>query len=412
MHVDTIEPASVVMDALRAEVMAEHFRLIAQLEDVYAAQFGKLMEQKKTVHLALQQTLYAKLLEVNQIAEACQAAQLNLDLPPVIQNMAHSAEPKQESDHEPLVGVRAKSECPTQAMSVCTDELIKNLELTLFNCNPTPSSSLRCAVCPTQRFESKADLDFHATMHSLQRALNGSAETDALSNLGEPDLTQLGLSLPMALAIKPELNREAMPFAGFASPRTPPLRPNEARSGNGESAKPFGCPSCARSFRQRRELERHFINRHTANQDKPFKCRFCEYGAATKSIVQRHEYTHSAVKPYKCQLCAYQTAYRYILKKHLHKLHGVGLDDDLDQQGDDDDVVKCETEKAKQRTPVSKAKKKWKCGFCAKCFTAKSLMAQHQLVHGGPKDFKCDLCPFETAQLSTRSFSFPDVAQL
>merc|ERR1712087_252988 len=126
---------------------------------------------------------------------------------------------------------------------------------------------------------------------------------------------------------------------------------------------------CARSFRHKRELERHFINRHTANRDKPFKCRFCEYGAATKSIVQRHEYTHSAVKPYKCNLCAYQTAYRYILKKHLTKLHGVALDGDEERQAHAESPTI-----TKQRTPNrnSKAKKKWKCGFCDKCFSAKS----------------------------------------
>lgn len=99
--------------------------------------------------------------------------------------------------------------------------------------------------------------------------------------------------------------------------------------------KPFQCPECGKRFKQRRELKRHFINRHTPNDAKPFKCRFCSYGAATKAIVQRHEFTHSDSKPYKCSLCAYQTSFRWILEKHCKKVHVENGQNAVDLTGSD-----------------------------------------------------------------------------
>ena len=46
------------MDALRKEVIAEHYRLIQQLETKYTDQINQLLKQKALVHLVLQEVMH------------------------------------------------------------------------------------------------------------------------------------------------------------------------------------------------------------------------------------------------------------------------------------------------------------------------------------------------------------------
>eukprot|EP01084_Bolivina_argentea_P284404 487417_1 len=57
------------MESLRNQVINEHYRLIQQLESKYTEQINQLLKQKALVHLVLQQSLYTKLLEINNISE-------------------------------------------------------------------------------------------------------------------------------------------------------------------------------------------------------------------------------------------------------------------------------------------------------------------------------------------------------
>ena len=219
------------------------------------------------------------------------------------------------------------------------------------------------------KFQNKADYDFHLSMHTLLPLIGQTSNPPP--------------NCPPVLPIKSEDD-----IIGCGINKNQKIRDGDDKMA--AAIKPFECTKCGKRFRQKRELNRHVINKHTPNHAKPFKCRYCDYGAATKSIVQRHEYTHSSTKPYQCTMCTYQTSYKYILKKHLKKVHNV--------EENESDLLCSNSESA---TPVSlngaDGSKKWKCGHCEKRFTAKSLMKQHELIHSGPKNFKCDMCDFASA---------------
>ena len=312
-------------------------------------------------------------------------------------------------------------------------------------CGQSGSGPFQCKICGST-LQSKDALDFHLTMHSLtdgllnhdvEQSQSGHSNLNRLNvlihhNLNESNpqnqanrsMKELDLP-PMVIAHPPSpwpltakiesVQPLVLPLCTENTATTVPAAECDTKSGfspnrsaRGEAAdvpveddvaenlspktpktkivdksKPFQCPQCQRRFKQRRELNRHFINRHTPNAAKPFKCRFCSYGAATKSIVQRHEYTHSATKPYKCSLCKYQTSYRYILKKHLFKVHAV-TDHEADAVIEADTAGPAPADRQSTASPMARgtppttaspgvagqgqdgSKRQWHCAFCDK----------------------------------------------
>ena len=44
---------------------------------------------------------------------------------------------------------------------------------------------------------------------------------------------------------------------------------------------------------------------------------------------------------------------------------------------------------------------KYSCEQCNKCFTLKTNLTRHMLIHSGRKDFQCDVCEKKFVQKST-----------
>jgi hypothetical protein len=83
-------------------------------------------------------------------------------------------------------------------------------------------------------------------------------------------------------------------------------------------SKKHECPTCAKQFRGRSELQNH-LRTHTG--EKPLKCSFagCNKRYAHSSNLRAHERTHAGVKPYACHYdgCGKSFAHSVSLKEHI-----------------------------------------------------------------------------------------------
>eukprot|EP01083_Nonionella_stella_P020350 56425_1 len=382
------------MDLLRNRVINEHYQLIQQLEQAYTEKINELLKQKALIHLALQQTLYSKLLEINTITESSSSLK-NETNPSNIPSFQHvQTPPSQNAPIKPMVDsgnlqgiLEILQQLDPNALTNTSDESCASITPTsnpsIAAPNPPLNPLFRCEICNVQ-FQKEANFTFHLSMHKLQNAM--------FSQFPENYMNQSQNNNAHAMNAHPPIKQEERVLEPMCTPNqsqhgtlhTPdPPSLGDIRehpyTGGSIKIKPFRCTKCGKYFRQKRELNRHIINKHTPNHEKPFKCRFCKYGAATKSIVQRHEYTHSTTKPYRCNQCNYQTSYKYILKKHVNKVHN----------GEE----KEETEDKETTT--------WKCAHCNAGFASKYLMKQHEAAHGvslvSENHYQCDQCSFRCA---------------
>ena len=83
-------------------------------------------------------------------------------------------------------------------------------------------------------------------------------------------------------------------------------------------SKKHECPTCAKQFRGRSELQNH-IRTHTG--EKPLKCSYsgCTKRYAHSSNLRAHERTHAGIKPYTCHYdgCGKSFAHSVSLKEHI-----------------------------------------------------------------------------------------------
>jgi len=452
------------MKLLKEIVMNEHYRSMGDLERNYIEMVNKLLRQKALIQQNMMRALHQKLIEIQRVIDAQRLTESQFAAPTneLESNPLLAAFPsmflsaiESNGTEQKATSNNAAAAQPAFVVDANSTSTTTNSAGTLLQCTPSggtlanlpvlgnialsaQSGPFQCSICGS-RLQTQDALDFHLTMHSLTDGLLRQSTAECPNrggnvlmghNLGTFSVGNQANSEAKDQALPPVVTvMAALPLppkvegaASLVVPKREPLctanstvsagdvsvaddvaenfSPKTPKTRIMDKAKPFQCPKCQRRFKQRRELNRHFINRHTPNAAKPFQCRFCSYGAATKSIVQRHEYTHSASKPYKCRLCTYQTSYRYILKKHLKKLHAAD-DDEAEAAIESDHSGTSPASKTGPASPHSmegvRQKRRWQCGFCDKHFSARSLMKQHELIHDGPKDFKCELCPFETA---------------
>eukprot|EP01083_Nonionella_stella_P026107 71887_1 len=83
----------------------------------------------------------------------------------------------------------------------------------------------------------------------------------------------------------------------------------------------FACTQCDRVFRKKYYLKRHVINMHTPNQDKPYQCKYCTYGGATKKQIVWHENIHRNERRYKCTYCEKRFNNKKDVKHHVANRH-------------------------------------------------------------------------------------------
>ena len=192
----------------------------------------------------------------------------------------------------------------------------------------------------------------------------------------------------------------------------------------------YVCIKCETELHSSNELIEH-LKKHDAKESEPmvevknidnlrmpksFNCKFCSTTFAFKSLLQKHESSHSNEKPFHCQLCTRNFKLSFHINQHLKNNHQILRTDNAYK------CMKCEMESnlinnmtehmkvhicdMKEEMPLSmlltqKSEKKptFKCKLCPQTFRYKSDLERHGYTHSKEKGIQCELCK--------RSFKHP-----
>ncbi|XP_060706072.1 oocyte zinc finger protein XlCOF6 [Hemiscyllium ocellatum] len=171
--------------------------------------------------------------------------------------------------------------------------------------------------------------------------------------------------------------------------RTVELKEHMARH---NEARPFLCQFCGRTFKYRRQMNKHHRHVHqtakekrrehendsTSKQhvkkepqnkskkpNKEFDCSICTRKCSSKLALQRHMGTHTGIKPFHCQHCDYKTRLKASLIQHMR---------------------------------VHTGEKPFKCTICQYASIDASSLRRHSRTHSTEKPYKCQLCTYSCIQ--------------
>eukprot|EP01083_Nonionella_stella_P073204 197767_1 len=131
----------------------------------------------------------------------------------------------------------------------------------------------------------------------------------------------------------------------------------------------YECDICHKVLLTKQGLTFHHINMHTPNEQKPFRCIYCDYGTCTKWAIDRHISTHMTkqgnLKQIQCKRCNETFTHKAEYVSHINKAH-------KQKEGENDNSFKCT-----------------QCEYKA---SSKKSLELHQMTHDGEKAFRCDVC--------------------
>ncbi|KXJ68601.1 zinc finger protein OZF-like [Aedes albopictus] len=156
--------------------------------------------------------------------------------------------------------------------------------------------------------------------------------------------------------------------------------------------KPFKCPHCQSTFKDKVGLRSH-IRIHSAV--KRFKCQYCEMRFHQRGNLTAHERTHVGAKPFLCPQCGKGFAESGNLKNHIRYHTG-------------ERPYACSECPKRFRTHYSRTvhyrshsnERPFRCGECDKGFYSSGKLIIHRRVHSGEKPYKCGSCPAKFADSS------------
>ena len=95
-------------------------------------------------------------------------------------------------------------------------------------------------------------------------------------------------------------------------------------SGRKKAERRMQCPQCPRRFKDRYSLKGHIANKHTPNDEKPFRCDLCDKRFGQNCILRLHLINiHYAEKKQRCTVCSKKFRLKTELKRHCKKVHGM-----------------------------------------------------------------------------------------
>ena len=176
-----------------------------------------------------------------------------------------------------------------------------------------------------------------------------------------------------------------------------------------EAEKPYGCPSCEKSFKRIDTVKEHERNKHgdswyacsccnlefgylhllkaherSAHGDNVVTCKTCSKKFSTVNHLQRHEAVHTNERPHECSICSktFQRAdHLKVHEQNIHNKHGGPAASPKLQEEDDVHIGR-------------------KCMFCLNQFNSTSdttinkTLHRHQIVLSfyGDASHQCTVC--------------------
>ena len=121
--------------------------------------------------------------------------------------------------------------------------------------------------------------------------------------------------------------------------------------------------------------------------EKQFKCNSCEKTFNQKSVLIRHEISHTGEKPFECSICEKRYTKKVTLNNHMKVHYGIY-----------DHVCcickKCFTDKSNLNVhmKIHYGIYDHVCYTCKKSFTDKSNLNKHMKIHTNDRPYSCDIC--------------------
>lgn len=147
----------------------------------------------------------------------------------------------------------------------------------------------------------------------------------------------------------------------------------------------FGCKICGKRFKQAGHVKSHMLV-HTG--ERKFECTVCQKRFSLSNSLKKHMYVHNGEKPYQCDVCGARFLEKRNLNGHL-------------MTHTNERPFRCKicgkryTLADTLRRHISAAHedgRTYQCEICAKMFKQLAHLSVHKKVHNDERPFQCHLC--------------------
>lgn len=147
----------------------------------------------------------------------------------------------------------------------------------------------------------------------------------------------------------------------------------------------FGCKVCGKRFKQAGHVKSHMLV-HTG--EKKFECKVCSKRFSLSNSLKKHMYIHNGEKPYQCDVCGA----RFLEKRNLN---GHLMTHTNERPFACNICGKRYTLADTLRRHISAAHedgRTYQCEICAKMFKQLAHLYVHKKVHTDERPYQCHLC--------------------